>query len=184
MNMKVLGLDLSLTGSGIVLLEDGKIKIKQLIKSKPSGKKPIDELKRLLKIENEIRQIMIEEEPSLAVIEGMAYMASNTTSLVQLAGLNYIIRKMLHEHGIKFIVVAPTTLKKFSTSKGNCQKDLILLEVYKKYGEEFEENNQCDAYVLAKIGEVAFKDTFKNDEKELPKYQREVINLIKEQLYE
>jgi len=178
--MKTLGLDLSLTGTGCVLLDNGKIKTRQLIKSKPLGSRPVDELERLLLIKRKISSIIAEESPDLAIIEGMAFMAHNTTALTQLAGLNYFVRDELYNADVKFLIVAPTTLKKFLTGKGNCQKDLILLEVYKRYKEEFTDDNLCDAYGLAKIGEEVLSD----DNSKLPQYQQEVTKLLKQQYYE
>jgi crossover junction endodeoxyribonuclease RuvC len=177
--MKILGLDLSLTGTGCILLDDGKVKVRQLIKSKPLGNRPIDELERLLLIKRKIGGIVLDEKPDLVIIEGMAFMAHNTTALTQLAGLNYMIREFLYEHDIKFLLIAPTTLKKFATGRGNCQKDLILLEVYKRYEEEFSDDNLCDAFCLAKVGERTMVD----DNNKLPKFQQEVIKIIKEQYY-
>jgi crossover junction endodeoxyribonuclease RuvC len=52
--------------------------------------------------------------------------------------------------------VPPMTLKKFVCGKGTATKDLMLLNVYKKYGVEFSDNNATDAYGLARIAaEVA-----------------------------
>jgi len=66
-------------------------------------------------------------------IEGMAFMAKNTTSLVQLAALNYMVREWIVYDENKFIIVAPSSLKKFITGKGNAHKDLMMMTVYKKY---------------------------------------------------
>ena len=40
-------------------------------------------------------------------------------------------------------------LKKYATGKGNCEKNLILLSVYKNFGQEFKSDDIADAYVLA-----------------------------------
>ena len=177
--MKILGLDLSLVASGVVLINDGNVELREIIKSKPNGKLPIDELLRILMIRDKIKIIVEETQPDLVMIEGLAFMARNTTALVQLAALNYLMREVVNKSGRPFVVVAPTTLKKFVTGKGNCQKDLMLLEIYKRYKEEFLDNNLADAYGLARIGlEVLQKDV-----SDLPKFQQEVVKLIKPQIY-
>ena len=168
-----LGLDLSLRATGAIRLEKGKIIGRQLIKSKSKGTKPIDELERL----THIRDSVILDDIKIAVIEGLAFMAKNSTALCQLAGLNYMIREHFSLSEIKFVIVAPTTLKKFVTGKGNCGKDMMLLETYKRYKVSFDDDNLCDAYGLAQIGAAILEEDPK-----LTKPQKEVIELIKKQL--
>ena len=48
--------------------------------------------------------------------------------------------------------VAPTSLKKFVTGKGNAKKDLMLLSVYKRWGFDTTNDNKADAYGLAQFG--------------------------------
>jgi len=171
--MRVLGIDLSLTGTGCVILEDGEIKEKVLIKTKNSGKLPNDELKRLLYIRDQINM----EKIDLAVMEGLAMNARNTSSLTQGSGLNYLVRDRLSRSKIPFCICQPTTLKKFATGKGNCPKDNIMLEVYKRWSVDITDNNLCDAFVLAKIGESLL-----GGKGFLTKPQKEVIELLKIQL--
>lgn len=102
-NKIVLGADLSLTGTGIVVLNNGKLIKKQLIKSKPYGNKPLDELNRILKIVKNIELIINECNPEIVVIENLAFMVHNTTSLTQLSGLSYFVRSMIADKGIPFI---------------------------------------------------------------------------------
>lgn len=168
-----LGIDLSLSSTGCIKMEDGKIIDKQLILSKPSGKLPFEELLRLIKIRDSIDINNI----SIAVIEGVAYGIRRTTSLSQLSGLNYMVRDYLRMKNIPFIIVAPTTLKKFITGKGNCAKDVMLLETYKRYKISFSNDNLADAFGLAIIGEALLNKDIK-----LTKFQQEVINLLKSQL--
>lgn len=43
-------------------------------------------------------------------------------------------------------------VKKFATSKGNANKDQMLLAVYKKWGVEVSDANAADAYTMARMG--------------------------------
>ena len=169
-----LGLDLSLTGTGVVKLSDGKLISQNLIKSKPTSNN-LDELKRLSYIRDSIDISGVD----VAVIEGLAFSVRNSTALVQLSGLNYLVREMLHKNKIPFIIVAPTSLKKFATNKGNCQKDEVMLACYKRWHVTFKDNNISDAYILARIGEALMDDSVK-----LTSIQEEVTNLLKKQIYE
>ena len=172
-NKIILGLDLSLRSSGIIKLKDGEIIEQRLIKSKPNGKSPVDELKRLMKIRDEIDIRNV----NIAVIEGLAFMVRKTQALVQLAALNYMVREKLYLNKIPFVVVVPTTLKKFCTSKGNAKKDVILLEIYKRWGIEFYDDNEADAYVLSRIGEALL-----NDRADMLVFQKETVKLLRKQL--
>jgi len=177
-NIKSLGLDLSLTGTGLVILEDGKIVEQKLIKSKPVGDLPINELKRIQKIVSDIGDIIKDQQIDVSVIEGMAFGIRNATSLVQLSALNYFTRALLLERNIPFIIVAPTSLKKFITSNGAAKKDEMLLSTFKRYGVTILDDNICDAYGLAQVGLALLG----GNSKDITKLQEEVINLLKKQI--
>ena len=170
--MSVIGIDLSLTATGCIVLDKGKIVRRQLIKTKPT-----DNIRKELERLFEIRDSIDIADVKLAVIEGLAFLARNTTALVQLAALNYLVRERFYLDDIPFVIVAPTSLKKFITGKGNAAKDAMLLETYKRYGVSFTNDNICDAYGLSRIGEALVNSKIK-----ITKIQKEVINLLKKQL--
>lgn len=174
----IAGLDLSLTGTGLVILDQGSISTKKLIKSKPNEKTPLHEIERLLAIKADIQLELERCKPDLVLIEGLAFMAKNTTALVQLAGLNYMIREYLAIKKIPFVIIAPSTLKKFILGKGAGGKELMLLETYKRYGISFLDNNLCDAFALAQCG-VALRQENKN---KLTQAQVEVTDLLQRQI--
>ena len=171
--MVVLGIDLSLTATGIIRLEDETILDSQLIKTKKNGDKPTEEVKRLVSIVDQIKTDGVE----LVAIEGLAFMARNTSSLVQLSALNYFVRKKLMDEEIPFVIVAPSSLKKFITGKGNSGKDIMFLETYKRYGESFTDDNLCDAFALSKVAEALINKKIKPT-----KFQEEVLDLVRTQL--
>lgn len=173
---KSIGIDLSLTGSGVVVLNDGKIIEQKLIKSKPSGDRPIDEVNRIKKIVEEIEMIISEDIPTIAVIENLAFAVRKTTALTQLAGLSFLVRSMLVDYNIPFYMCAPTTLKRFATGKGNSEKDHMILNAYKAYGVESIDNNIADAIFLAKIGMAIL-----GCEKVTSLHQIETIELMRKQ---
>ena len=172
-----LGLDLSLTGTGVIILEDGKIAKRHLIKSKPVGDLPLNEVRRIRKIVEEIEMIISENEIQIAVIEGLAFMVRNATALVQLSALNYMVRGVLDDYNIPFVIVAPTSLKKFATGSGGSKKDVMLIEVFKRWGVTILDDNENDAFCLAKVGE----ELIIGKPEKLPQYQQEVLALLKKQ---
>lgn len=47
--------------------------------------------------------------------------------------------------------IPPMTLKKFAAGKGNAKKQEMLLQIYKRWGIEFNNDNAADAYALARL---------------------------------
>lgn len=47
--------------------------------------------------------------------------------------------------------IPPMTLKKYATGKGTAKKQEMLLQIYKRWGVEFNDDNAADSYALAKI---------------------------------
>jgi crossover junction endodeoxyribonuclease RuvC len=43
------------------------------------------------------------------------------------------------------------TLKKYAAGKGNAKKQEMLLQIYKRWGMEFSDDNAADAYALARL---------------------------------
>jgi len=145
----VMGLDLSLTATGVVAVDDNwRIVERRLITSTPKE----ENTPRLTKIAISIMLSVGKIRPDLVTIEGPAFGISKTTSIFQLGELAGIVKRDLFTTNFPFIIVPPSQLKKFVTGKGNAKKDLMLLAVHKKYGEDFEDDNLCDAYVLARYG--------------------------------
>ena len=181
--MITVGLDLSLQNTGFAIVEDnGSILASGVIKSKPSGDKPIDETRRIVRIAEEtvqkIDELLPNKNPDIVMIENLAFMARNTTALTQLAGLSHLIRILLEEFKWPVVMVAPSSLKKFITGKGNSDKNIMMMTVYKDYGHEFFDDNICDAFSLAACGMALLGKPLKT----LTKPQLEVVNLLKNQL--
>lgn len=180
--MIVIGLDLSLVKTGYAIVkDDGLVLTSGIIKSKPDGNTQLAETRRLVGIAEQVVQKIDEFlptiNPDLVVIEGLAFMAKGT-SLVQLAGLNYLVRTLLAEFKWPFMIVFPTTLKKFITGSGKGDKDQMMMAVYKNYGYEALDNNVCDAYGLAVCGLAVLGKPLKKNTKP----QEEVIKLLKTQI--
>lgn len=181
--MITIGLDLSLTKSGVTIVkEDGNVLFSGVVKSKPSGKSYLSETQRLITIKEtiiqQIKKVLPKDKEILVSIEGFAFGVRNSRSLTQLAGLSYLIRADLIALSIPFIIIQATTLKKFITGSGKGDKDMIMMKIYKNYGFEALGNDQADAYGLAACA-LALKE---KPLIPLGKKQQEVINLLKKQV--
>ncbi len=150
------GLDPSINATGVVILDDCANIIEQRSFSikDPNG---IFE-KSLIAYEKEISFIHKILNLGSVYIEGPAYQAAGQ-AILQMGAIHFCTRVSLYKKRVNYKVIAPGTLKKFVTGKGNSKKDVMLLKTYKKWGVEFTDNNICDAYGLARM---ALED-FKND---------------------
>lgn len=54
--------------------------------------------------------------------------------------------------------IPPMTLKKYASGKGNSKKQEMLLQIYKRWGIEFNDDNAADAYALARMAGQIFID--------------------------
>jgi Holliday junction resolvasome RuvABC endonuclease subunit len=68
-----------------------------------------------------------------------------------LGELGGLVRLVLHDAGIPFVVVAPKSLKQFVSSDGSATKELMREAVLKKWGMDFEQDDECDAFGLAQL---------------------------------
>lgn len=141
---QVVGLDLSLTGTGISVcdISSESFQLSTLDTSKLTG------LKRMEFIRNSVMEKM--DKASFVVMEDFAF--SRGTGAYSLGGLGYLVRWSLWSKKMPFILVKPNQLKKFLTGKGNVDKNVMLKEVYKKWNFDLDDDNQADALVLSQIG--------------------------------
>lgn len=166
-----LGIDPSFTGTGVIVLSRDAVLHQELIKT--NEKDHI--VDRFMHIRSRLSFVISEFNPELISIEGMAFAATGKGAFG--AGyLGYGLRQVLMlDLGRPFIEPAPTAVKKFAAGSGSGGKDVIMMNVYKRWGEEFTVSDLADAYVLARIGQ-AYKGRQTYD---LIKPQQEVIDVIK-----
>lgn len=145
--MNFLGLDLSVANTGVVVInKHAEILHQDVIRTKP--KTPIES--RITIVYDSVLQVQEKYNPHFVYIEELAYGARGD-AMLELAGVNYFVRTQFTWLAIVYKMIAPGTLKKFVTGKGTGKKELMLKEVYKKWGEDFDDNNVCDAYCLARM---------------------------------
>ena len=75
---------------------------------------------------------------------------------------------------VPLLVVPPTSLKKFVTGSGGAAKNQMLLHVYRKWGVEFADDNQADAYALEQFGKMYLDPT-----RVKYNYEAEVIKAVR-----
>lgn len=140
----IIGLDPSLVATGWARYEDGRLTFGTF------PKLPNEGIPRVMGVRHEALQ-RIYPYCALVVIEGLSF-GSNDPSAQERAYLHYSIRESLLVNGVRCVVCPPTTLKKFVTGSGAAKKDMMMLEVYKRWGHTAGNDNEADAIGLAMIG--------------------------------
>lgn len=171
MSATVLGIDQSLVCSGWVSLSaDGTMQHGVVATGK--GLKGAE---RLGWIESRVAEVKQLVGPlKLCTIEGYS-MGSKGMAVFPLGELGGVLRLFFWKEGMPLLVVPPTQVKQFATRKGNSQKDEVRLGVYRQWGVEFKTTDECDAYVLARIG-LAYLGEWEPEHQ----YQRELVAKLKE----
>lgn len=164
MSVKVLGLDLSITGTGLAHTVEGAV-CTHLIKTNPK-----DRDGRLVQIQNTIREYAA--GASLCLIEAPTPRSPSSvvSGMVQGAA-----RLVLLDMGIPYGTLMPASLKKYATGKGTGDKIPMAIAALKRAGLEFPDDNQCDAYWLW----VAANDHLSHPVLDLPQLNRESLTKIK-----
>jgi Holliday junction resolvasome RuvABC endonuclease subunit len=162
--IKVLGLDLSITGTGLAHTLEGQV-CTHLIKTREKDKD-----RRLVQIQAEIRELAT--GAALALIE--APTPRSPTSVIS-GMVQGAARLVLLELGIPYGTLMPASLKKYATGKGTGDKIPMAMAAYKRAGLEFPDDNQCDAFWLW----VAANDHLEQPVFDLPVLNRESLKKIK-----
>lgn len=167
MPVESVGLDLSLTGTGVVVLShDNEVLLAETLKNKLRG------MERLEFIRNKITDVIDDYPDATYCVENYA-MGSRAGQAFSIGELGGVIKLLLFERGIIPYLVPPTRLKKFITGGGKAEKDMIMMLVYKRWGWEASDNNTADAYSLSKLGQNLITPS-----SDLNKAQLEVIRGI------
>jgi len=173
-----LGLDLSLTGTGLCLLRsDYTIAETCLIHNTAS-----DDCTRLFLNQTDLTSFLsnFEGKIDLCCIEGPAFGVRDGGRLFQIGEWTGVAKLVLYGFGIPFIIAAPSQLKKYISGTGSgVKKELIMLDIYKKYNVELRDNNIADSYVLSRIArDYQHILTKSADLDQVLKYQQDVLNVI------
>ncbi len=179
--MITIGLDLSINSTGVCINKDNTTFKYFIITSKLTKKQLVFKHRRLKligynkqvsegdytekeyiktlninKIVDEIEKIVKHYKPDAVNIEGISFGSTGSAALIDLSGLNYMVRKMLIEHNIKFNIISPTQNKKFATGNGSAEKD-VMIDAWKKLDRDMNDiidikiDDLADAYFLSRF---------------------------------
>lgn len=169
----VLGLDLSLTGCGLVVW-DGKAQRclrKRRYKTEPlaptDGLKPRprgllapdrfrgDDEERIAFLKMRMLQAIRKFDIAFVVIENHAFAAKGRAK-TQLAELHGVIKNALHEEEIAFVLMTPQQIKTHVTGDGKAQKIDVIFAA-KKFDPKISDSDTADAWAAAKLGDDLYE---------------------------
>lgn len=164
MTVKVGGLDLSMTGTGMAHTVEGAA-CTHLIKPKQAGDLRLQEIRT--------RVLSHVGECELVLMEGYLNrsMSAGITGMVHGA-----VRTGLIDAGVKYATFPPASLKKYATGRGGASKTDMAVAAFKRGGGvEFTNDNECDSWWLW----VALNDYLDQPVFSLPQSQRDALTKIK-----
>jgi Holliday junction resolvasome RuvABC endonuclease subunit len=143
------GIDQSLTGFAlsVVSVEFPNLHKTWVYKSEYRG------VQRLADIRSWLQQKFLEFSLEGWVVKDVAMEGTvlASQSALVLGELSATVKLTLWEKSILPLQIPPMTLKKYASGKGTAKKQEMLLQIYKRYGVEFNDDNAADAYSLARL---------------------------------
>ena len=144
------GIDPSFSGTAVVILNE-EFEIVEEFKISTKKMKDITTEEKINYILKElIEKINKYDRSEIIFNEEDISFGSTGQGSIQQGALNYSIRCLFLNYEFKYLTTPPTTLKKFVTGSGNSPKDIMLKEVYKKWKVDYNDDDLCDAYSLAR----------------------------------
>jgi len=131
--MRVVGLDLSITATGIA----GIAGVTYTVQTRLKGDH------RLLAIRKAVADLTADCD--LAAIEDLPTHAHGAGVTGMVHG---VVRELLLARGVPYVLITPAGVKKYATGKGSCGKPEMAVAAFKRAGVEFGDDNQCDAWWL------------------------------------
>lgn len=172
----ILGIDFSLTATGVCVISDGEAEcatIKSVKEETWDGfpKRVADMTQRI------VSWVDDHEEPAALIIESPSF-ASKSSSLDRIHGGWWLLVADFLRRGYDTpLLVTPAQVKKFATGKGNAHKEDVRLAVDRRYPDvPVSSNDEADALILAAIGAAVFGRPFNGA---LTKLQAELVEKVR-----
>ena len=152
-----IGIDQSLTGFGFTVLNIAEPKqfLTWVYKSPYFG------IERLSDIRSWLKDTLTYCEKFWDIEDlGLEGTVLQSHSALVLGELSAVVRMAIFDHfdiddaddARKYpLKVPPMTLKKYASGKGNAKKQEMLMQMYKRWGVEFNDDNAADSYGIARL---------------------------------
>jgi len=150
-SIRVVGLDLSRTCTGVCLLTDATYNSFTLRPQSLQGMEKLQTLRNLLfdKIDR--------FKPNLVVVEGYSFGSQNKAFAIgEFAG---IIKLGLYDRGIRTLIIPPKVVKRFISGNGDASKQEVREAIKVKYGWIIKSLDASDATACALLGKASLLKT-------------------------
>jgi len=150
-----IGIDQSLTGFAlsVVSVDSPNLHKTWVFKSQYKGVQRLDDIVAWLY--TTFDSLRPRHEIVGVAMEGTVLQSQAASILGELAGVTklslYNYFDNLNQQSALPLQIPPMTLKKYATGKGTAKKQEMLLQIYKRWGVEFNDDNAADAYALARL---------------------------------
>lgn len=164
MSVKVTGLDLSMTATGVTHTQVDGTACTHEVKPRAIGDA------RLSEIVARLTEYVAGSE--LVLIEGFL----NHSHSAGITGMVHgAVRLRLQELGLAYATLPPSSLKKYATGRGGASKTEMAVAAFKRGGEvEFKTDNECDSWWLW----AAANEWLNHSVVRIPKAQIEALDAI------
>jgi Holliday junction resolvasome RuvABC endonuclease subunit len=151
-----IGIDQSLTGFAVTFLntEDPNEFITYVYKSPYNGVQRLKNISQWLmeKLELHRDHYLVDVAMEGTVLASQsALVLGELSATVKLTLWDYFDEYDKQPHLQTPLQIPPMTLKKYAAGKGNAKKQEMLLQIYKRWGIEFNDDNAADSYALARL---------------------------------
>lgn len=143
--MRIMGIDPSMSGTGLSLPDGSTLVIR------PRGKGD----DRLREIADHIHVVAQASRAELVVMEGLFGVYKGEAARV-VPMVHGAIRLELLRLPVPYVVLNPTSLKRFATGKPSANKTDMALAALKRLGREYGTSDECDADWLRVAGRLVY----------------------------
>jgi crossover junction endodeoxyribonuclease RuvC len=148
----VIGIDPSLSGFAVAVADGSGVASVEEWRSNPEGKCVWARSNRYHRLVAGVTSLVSGIQTGRVLVEGYS-MGSRGAAVTGMIELGWTLRwELLRLHGITVLEIAPATLKKWASGKGNASKSAVVSALTRRYGREFDSDNEADAFALAEMG--------------------------------
>ena len=174
--MRIVGLDISMTGTGTAVWADGEWLGTYKFGRKGSKDEPIPQRrKRILTLADQIHAVAEPADIDIVMVEQPAYSRGGAGTWDR-AGAWWAILGPYVDHHVKIQQVAPNTLKKFATDDGAASKTQMIAAMLRRHpAAGVMDDNTADAVSLVDLALAALRGP---DETFWPKYATDISDRV------
>lgn len=146
--MKIVGLDMSLTSTGVAVCDRSGAYSTYLIA--PSKGTEGDLTARIGQVQEQLNHLIVTAD--MIVYEGLVHRSQGAWALAMVQGVFHGILAREDATPDRVVEVPPATLKKWATGKGNASKRAMLTQAVRELDYPGDSDDEADALWLLSIG--------------------------------